>query len=326
MEVTSNQKHLLIYDRLWWIQGQRALILQKYHPDLQIMSYRDLMTVIKQQGITQINKQHTVVATLGLWTAERFIQQGLHVHSSVIGSYSYVAKNQDYFREWSTEMRPNYPYMKQVIQQIDRIGAVNRKLATTINKYCPDKEVHYIKPFVNTDTFKPIEATKQNNHSIFTIGWVGNSEKRSKNYHTIYQSIKHYFKNDPTVQFKEATKNTRISVKDMPNFYRSLDLLLVTGVNEGIPNPGLEAYACGVPVLGTNIGIMKECASPNAKHLLLNTTNPRDFINKINTLKSNPKNLQVLKNDIRQNIVEHWSIKHHINDWLHILFNIAGDN
>src|SRR5699024_5903266 len=124
----SNHKHLLIYDRLWWIQGQRALLLQKHHPNLEIMSYRDFMNLIlhkyhlhleimsyrdfmnliQHKGANRINQKYDVVSTLGLWSAERFIQRNVHVHSSVVGSYSYVAKNQHYFREWSNEMRPNY--------------------------------------------------------------------------------------------------------------------------------------------------------------------------------------------------------------------------
>src|SRR5690625_7934251 len=93
----------------------------------------------------------------------------------------------------------------------------------------------------------------------------------------------------------------RIERKNMPLFYNSIDLLLVTGVNEGLPNPAMEAYSCGVPIIGTNIGIIKECASPNAKSLILNSNNPRRFIEKINTLTSNKKSLPALKKEIRKN-------------------------
>src|SRR5699024_12626208 len=107
------------------------------------------MSLYKYKCANRINQQYDVVSTLVLWSAERFIQRNVHVHSSVVGSYSYVAKNQHYFRERSNEMRRNYKYMKHVIQKIYRGGAVNPKLAATIKKYCPNKQVHYIKPFVN---------------------------------------------------------------------------------------------------------------------------------------------------------------------------------
>lgn len=41
----------------------------------------------------------------------------------------------------------------------------------------------------------------------------------------------------------------KIAYKDMPKFYRDLDLFVCTSTEEGIPAPPLEALACGVPVL-----------------------------------------------------------------------------
>ncbi|BAC14052.1 glycosyltransferase family 4 protein [Oceanobacillus iheyensis] len=321
---TIKGKHILIYDRLWWIQGQRALLLQKYHPNLEIMSYHDFLDLVKQKGVKMVNKEYEVISTLGLWTAERLIQHNVHVYSSVAGSYSYLATNQDDFREWAEQIKPNNRYIKQVIKKIDRIGAVNKKLANTIKKYCPDKHVDYVKAFVETDKFKPLPLP-QKDTSVFTIGWVGNSDKRSKNYHTVYKAIKNHYKNDSTIVFKEATKESRIDRTDMPEFYNSIDLLLVTGANEGLPNPAMEAYACGVPVLGTNIGIIKDWASPNAKSFILNSDDPRKFIYKINQLKSNPKLHQTLKKEIRKNIENNWTIKQNIDGWLYTLFNIGGE-
>lgn len=321
----SYGKQLLIYDQLWWIQGQRALLMQKYHPRLEIISYHDFIKLIKDRGVNRINNEYEVISTLGLWTAERLIRHNVHVHSSVAGSYSYLAVNQESFREWAEEIKPNDIYFKQVINKIDNIGAVNRKLAAAIKKHCPHKQVDYIKPFVETDKFKPMQIDEKEK-SKFIIGWVGNSDKRSKNYHTVYKAIKHYFKGDSSVQFKEATKKTRIEQKDMPGFYNSIDLLLVTGFNEGISNPAMEAYSCGVPILGTNIGIIKECASSNAKSLILNSDKPEKFIKEINTLKSNNKNLQAMKNEIRKNMEENWAIKHNIDDWLNTLFHTGGES
>src|SRR5699024_7805181 len=142
-----------------------------------------------------------------------------------------------------------------------------------------------IKPFVNTNKFKPLRSANKKDKSTFTIGWVGNYDKRSKNYHTIYKSIKNHFKNDPKVRTKEATKNTRISGKDMPQFNNVIELFLDARVKVGIANPVMEGYACCLPILGTNIGIITNYAPPNNKHLILHSNNPRDFTSKINILK-----------------------------------------
>lgn len=43
-------------------------------------------------------------------------------------------------------------------------------------------------------------------------------------------------------------------VEDMPNFYASLDLLLMTSITEGFPNVLVEAMASGVPCITTDVG------------------------------------------------------------------------
>ncbi len=51
----------------------------------------------------------------------------------------------------------------------------------------------------------------------------------------------------------------RYAWKDMPEFYRSLDVLVVPSRVEGIPMPPLEALACGVPVvIGRGVGLHDE--------------------------------------------------------------------
>jgi len=41
----------------------------------------------------------------------------------------------------------------------------------------------------------------------------------------------------------------------MPNFYRDLDVLVVTSRSEGGPLPLMEALCCGVPVVTTHVGL-----------------------------------------------------------------------
>jgi len=54
---------------------------------------------------------------------------------------------------------------------------------------------------------------------------------------------------------------------DMPDFYRSLDVLLVTSYTEGIPMPPLEALACGTPVVAPyGVGLLDELDSPHIFH------------------------------------------------------------
>lgn len=49
---------------------------------------------------------------------------------------------------------------------------------------------------------------------------------------------------------------------DMAGYYRSLDTLLITSVSESLPNVALEALACGVPVVSTDVGDVESVIGP----------------------------------------------------------------
>jgi len=45
---------------------------------------------------------------------------------------------------------------------------------------------------------------------------------------------------------------------DVPSIMRAVDAILIPSHNEGLPNVGMEAFACGRPVLGSNVGGIPE--------------------------------------------------------------------
>ncbi len=48
------------------------------------------------------------------------------------------------------------------------------------------------------------------------------------------------------------------SFLDMPDYYKSIDIYLCASDVEAIPNPVMEAMACGLPVISTDVGIVPE--------------------------------------------------------------------
>ena len=85
-------------------------------------------------------------------------------------------------------------------------------------------------------------------------------------------------------------------VDDMPTFYRALDVFCLPSLNEGMPLSPLEAQACGIPSVVTDVGGCSESLCPNTGSLVpandalalanaldrqLETTSacsPRDFV------------------------------------------------
>lgn len=70
--------------------------------------------------------------------------------------------------------------------------------------------------------------------------------------------------------------------KDLPAFYRSLDVFLCTSITEGIPMPPLEALACGIPiVVPKNVGIVNQLQGARD---VIYRYNPDNYDNMLNNL------------------------------------------
>lgn len=55
----------------------------------------------------------------------------------------------------------------------------------------------------------------------------------------------------------------------MPSFYNALDLFVCTARIEGGPAPVLESMACGIPVITTSVGTVKDHLKPNIDALII---------------------------------------------------------
>lgn len=107
------------------------------------------------------------------------------------------------------------------------------------------------------------------------VGWVGNSrwldEKDSKGVNSILI---------PAVTGLQAEGlRLRLDFADrvlgfipherMVDYYARIDVLVCTSESEGTPNPVLEALACGVPIVSTDVGIVRDALGPAQRAFIL---------------------------------------------------------
>lgn len=123
---------------------------------------------------------------------------------------------------------------------------------------------------INLERFKTIK-----NRNLI-IGWVGNSEWKNdvedfKGVNTILKpAIEELKKEGYKVETYFADRKEKMIPHDqMVDYYSKIDVLICASKCEGTPNPVLEAMACGVPIISTNVGIVSEALGKKQQEYIL---------------------------------------------------------
>jgi glycosyltransferase involved in cell wall biosynthesis len=133
------------------------------------------------------------------------------------------------------------------------------------------------------------------------LGWVGNSKWANhlgdpKGLHTILKpAIEELRSEGLNIEEFFADRQIRmIAHADMPAYYNKIDVLICTSEIEGTPNPVLEAMACGVPVITTDVGIVPQAFGELQKEFILPERNVATLKDAIRRLFKDPSLLQKL--------------------------------
>lgn len=178
---------------------------------------------------------------------------------------------------------------------------------------------------VDLEKFKPmnIERFSDISNRTIHIGWVGNSKfEDSENdddlkgvRKIIIPAIEELQKEGYKIQKKFADRNEGYIPHDkMPEYYNSIDLYICASKEEGTPNPILEAMASGVPVISTDVGIVKEAFGEHQKKYLLKERTKNALKEKIVQLIENKEDWQKLSQENLQEI-QKWSWKEKCNQF-----------
>ena len=173
---------------------------------------------------------------------ERVVRNFEGIKCATVGSHVHIER----------EMHGMLQHYNFVFSVSDRIRNQLESLgygSTLINYFYPE------------DVFFPAEGYPKK----FTVGWVGNFNRDEKRYEIFRKAVKG-LDVDVKVSFLNSkhTDDGRIEVvpdisyKDMGSFYRGLSCYIVCSKTEGQPKTGVEAMLCGLPVVSSDVGLMKE--------------------------------------------------------------------
>jgi glycosyltransferase involved in cell wall biosynthesis len=96
--------------------------------------------------------------------------------------------------------------------------------------------------------------------------------------------------------------------ENIVNFLRSSDIFILPSLAEGLSNALLEAMACGLPVVATNIGGTNEVIKNGVNGILVEPKNSEQLAQAILSLMKNQKYAYRLGINARKTITEKYSL------------------
>ena len=157
---------------------------------------------------------------------------------------------------------------------------------------------------VDLSLFKPgnLERFENVQGRTIRIGWVGNSKwqvRDLKGINTVIKpAIDQLIGEGYNVELVTSDRNDRmIPHEKMPGYYNQIDLYVCASLCEGTPNPVLEAMACGVPVISTDVGLIPEAFGPKQMQYVLRERSAKCLADAIRRLMEHPEDFAALSEE-----------------------------
>ena len=172
---------------------------------------------------------------------------------------------------------------------------------------------------VDLTLFRPVrlERFASADHRDLIVGWVGNSawEGKTEDFkglHTILRlAVDELRAEGYAIRLELADRQQGFTPhEEMPRYYSKIDVLACSSKIEGTPNPVLEAMACGVPVVSTDVGIVPEVFGKRQRDFILDERSKDCMKAKLKSMVGQAALLQALSAENLETIRGwDWSIK-----------------
>jgi len=300
------KKVLLIPDTPNWALDKNAKDLVKYNKsniELDIVYFDTFIN-----NWDKYYKEYDILFPMFKGMFFQMLKAKLPVDSSITGIRSY------YFWDKGKTQPPGYnskPKSK-VIKKMKKALLVNthcKKLWYIFSQYFP---VVHTKYTCDLEMFYP-EERKPNDKIV--VGWAGSltNHPGKRGYHEFIKPITDEL-DGVELKVQDGSINPITDDNEMREFYNSLDLYIIASRSEGTPRPAIEAAACGVPVISTDVGIIPELIEEGVNGFIVDRT--YDAIkNKIQWIVDNKEILPQFGVNIRQKMEEEFNWETLIYQW-----------
>lgn len=107
--------------------------------------------------------------------------------------------------------------------------------------------------------------------------------------------------------------------KDLGAFLNLSDIMVLPSLSEGLPNAILEAYACGIPVVATDVGGVRDILKNNLNGYLIKPKDSEAIVKGVLKILKNKKIAQKMGKHNRNFVVANYSISKVVKRFLKIL-------
>jgi len=164
-------------------------------------------------------------------------------------------------------------------------------------------KVYYIPNGVDEKLFRPVKLIPLNRDKII-CGHVGKECPVKGQKEIIYPAIK---KAGGKKVSNVVTWQDKIPHKEMYKIYQEMDVFIVASVEDGTPNPALEAAACGRPIISNRIGNMPELIKDGVNGFIVSKRAIGDYVEKIKWLQANRDKMIKMGEEARKTIEKYWT-------------------
>lgn len=233
----------------------------------------------------------------------------IYIHSPDIANYQALklpleAKSLDIKVIGGYAGNPIYwsEYVNNMYSFADLIVTISPQTYSFAKHYYKDIPVIFLPECVDTNFFTQNEV-----RDSLVIGWAGGRHKKIKRFY-LTEKLKY------TVTYKDDWEKQRYAkqeqhpLEEMREYYKNIDVLLVTSLSECLPRTVIEAMSMGKVVISTNVGAIKMLLP---KSCIVSTLSDEKVIQEINEkldwLKNNPQIRKEIGQRNREHVCKYFS-------------------
>lgn len=227
----------------------------------------------------------------------------------------------------------------RILLQADHLHFISRHLIDeAYRRGYPGGKHTLIPPAIDTTFYKPAQLPahriKPSTYKIFTaarLEWVKGFEYAVHSVAILAHKgwdVQYYIAGDGSMLDAIAYAARQLDVEDrvyflgwlkpdeVRNHMQSADLYLLTSVQEGFNNSVVQAQACGLPVVCSDVGGLSENIRDGETGLLAKCRDPWDVAEKMERVLQEIPLQQRLAKAARQNAVEHFDLNKNITQYV----------